>query len=129
MNREPEQVKWLRQYLTINGETPSADVKAAGLAAGFSGQQINRAAAQLRVQAQRERSVPPRTTWSIASGPAEMPDEVRATALRAARLGQHDLAAIMARAYTNVRQADLGAVAAVLEAYARQLRDRPAAHT
>ncbi|AEL19742.1 hypothetical protein SEA_ALLEYCAT_97 [Mycobacterium phage AlleyCat] len=130
MRREPQYATWLRQYLTIHGETPSADVKAAGAAAGFSEQQIVRASGMIRVQSQRTRTVPPRTTWSLADGPAEMPEHVRAIALRAAKLGQHDLAGMMARMYTTtVRQADVNVVAAVLEQFAHELRERPAATT
>lgn len=57
--------KWLHQYLVDNGPTKSADVKAAGVVAGFPTQMVSRAAKAIGVISERERVMQSFTTWRL----------------------------------------------------------------
>ncbi|AHZ95655.1 hypothetical protein PBI_OKIROE_94 [Mycobacterium phage OkiRoe] len=125
MIRETQQVAWLRNYLTVHGETPSADVRAAGLEAGFSAQRISRAAAHLGVESRREQALPSRTFWKLPAKPVELPAGVRASLLKLASMGHHDLATVMGRTYSHTKPGDVGVIAGILTDFAAQLQDRP----
>ncbi|AXQ63267.1 DNA binding protein [Mycobacterium phage Collard] len=101
MQAASAQVMWLRQYLQHNGPTRATDVKTAGLGAGFSEQQINRAATQLEVHRQRSNSMPSYSTWSLPNAGQRLNGDARKEALTLANAGHHDLSVVLARTYTS----------------------------
>lgn len=84
--------KWLQWHLTMNGACKSADVKAAGRAAGYGAVSISKAASSLGVEIERSRTMPSYSTWRLpATGGQRRPLDDRGRRVVIARLTPHGL--------------------------------------
>ena len=99
--------QWLEQYLTLNGECKSSDVKAAARDAGYSAPAASKAATALGVERSWSRTVPSRTSWRLPSKRLRVADpQARRVILQLVPHGQRDLAVVLLQAHAQVPDAD-----------------------
>ena len=110
--------EWVNRYLTLHGECRSADVKAAGMAAGYSAAMVATAVSSPGVEITRTRTAPSYSMWKLPAVERDIDPQARRAVLPLVEHGYDDLAVALLRARmaTPYSGADVLAIRTALRA-------------